>query len=96
MVEDTYTKPVKLKKTEQDGEPQQDEPHNVHQKESLSRNRCRSPIPLYTVTHSLNLHAGTRCLSTTAPVRYAVRAAHRVGDEALNGAQRRGRLDAQF
>jgi len=91
MMVDTYSNPIKLKKTEQDGEPQQDEPHNVHQKESLSRNRCRSPIPLYTGTYSLNLHAGARCLIATAPVRYAVLAANRFGDEALNGARRRRR-----
>jgi len=92
---DTYTNPIKLKKTEQDGDPQQDEPHNVHQKQSLSRNRCRSPIPHFTEPQFRNLHAGARCLSATAPVRDAIRAAHRVGAEALSGARRRRRLAAQ-
>ena len=88
-------KPNYLKKTEQHGEPQHNEPNNVHQKQSLPRNRRRATIPDFTEPQFRNLHACARRLCATAPVRHAVRAANGVGAEALCRARRRRRFAAQ-
>ena len=80
-------KPNYLKKTEQHGEPQHNEPNNVHQKQSLPRNRRRSTVPHFTEPEFRNLDAGARRFRAAAPVRHAVRAANGVGSEAFRRAR---------
>lgn len=61
----------------------------MHQKQSLTRKRVRTPIPHFTEPQFRNFGAGALRLGATAPVGHAVEAADRVGPETLNWARRR-------
>lgn len=75
---------------EQDGKSEDDEPDNVHQKESLSRERGRTAITYLTETQFGNFGVRTPRVRAPTPVGDAIDAANRVGSEAFHGARRRG------
>lgn len=85
-----YPDKNQLENAEQDGKSEDDEPDNMYQKESLSRERGRTAISHLTETQFGNFSVRTARVHATTPVGHAVRAAHRVGSEAFHGARRRG------
>lgn len=78
-----------LEKTKENGEGEHNEPHDMNQKECLSRERGRTDIPHFTEPQLRNLRARTCRFRAPAPVSHAVHAANRVRPEALHGARRR-------